>query len=57
MTSVMIAVGSIDQLIDAFSASAWVFYGLSFGALLIMRITHDDVPRSFEVNGNLIALC
>ena len=53
----MIAVGSIDQLIDAFSASAWVFYGLSFGALLIMRITHDDVPRSFEVNGNLIALC
>ena len=49
MASVMIAVGSIDQLIDAFSASAWVFYGLAIGALLIMRITHEDVRRSFEV--------
>ena len=45
----MIAVGSIDQLIDAFSASAWVFYGLAIGALLIMRITHEDIRRSFEV--------
>jgi hypothetical protein len=45
----MIAVGSIDQLIDAFSASAWIFYGLAIGALLIMRITHEDVRRSFEV--------
>ena len=48
--SVMIAIGNIDQLIDAFSASAWTFYGLAIGALLIMRITHEDVPRSFEVS-------
>ena len=45
----MIAIGSIDQLIDAFSASVWIFYGLAIGALLIMRITHEDMHRSFEV--------
>ena len=50
MASVMVAVGDIDQLIDAFSASAWTFYGLAIGAVIIMRITHEDMPRSFEVS-------
>lgn len=36
-------------MIDAFSASAWIFYGLAIGAILIMRITHEDVQRKFEV--------
>lgn len=50
MAAVMIAIGDIDQLIDAFSASAWTFYGLAIGAVIIMRLTHGDVPRSFEVS-------
>lgn len=45
----MVSIGSIDQLIDAFSASVWIFNGLAIGALLIMRITHEDKHRSFEV--------
>lgn len=49
MASVMVSIGSIDQLIDAFSASVWIFNGLAIGALLIMRITHEDKHRSFEV--------
>lgn len=50
VAAVMIAIGDIDQLIDAFSASAWTFYGLAIGAVIIMRLTHEDVPRSFEVS-------
>ena len=45
----MILVGTINQLIDAFNAASWVFYGLAIGGLLIMRITHEDVPRPFKV--------
>ena len=45
----MIAVGNIDQLIDAFTASVWLFHGLAISALFIMRLTHQDVPRKFEV--------
>lgn len=49
MSSLMIVIGTIDKLIEAFSATTWVFYGLGIGALLVMRITHKDVPRPFEV--------
>ena len=57
ISMVMVAVGNIDQLIDAFTASVWLFHGLAIGALLIMRITHQDVPRKFEVKKCAVCVC
>ena len=49
MATIMIGVGDIGELIEAFSAAAFVFYMLVFIAVLIMRVTHRDKPRLFKV--------
>ena len=41
--------GDIENLIDAFSAATWVFYGLSFLGLIIMRFTHKKKRRPYKV--------
>ena len=45
----MIVIGDIEDLIDSFAAASFVFYLLSFLALIIMRITHPKEPRLFKV--------
>ena len=48
-----IAIGDISKLLDGYSAVAFVFYGLVFAGLLIMRVTHREAPRPFKVNYRL----
>ena len=49
LATIMIIVGNIGELIDAFSAAAFVFYLLVFIALIILRVTHPKEPRPFKV--------
>ncbi|XP_046734891.1 b(0,+)-type amino acid transporter 1 isoform X2 [Diprion similis] len=44
----MVLSGSIDSLIDFFSFTAWIFYGGSMVALLVMRKTRPDHPRPYK---------
>ena len=50
MATIMISVGDIGELIEAFSAAAFVFYMLVFISVFIMRVTHRDQPRLFKVH-------
>ncbi|XP_064640838.1 b(0,+)-type amino acid transporter 1-like [Lineus longissimus] len=45
----MIIPGDIASLIDFFSFTAWLFYGLTFLALIVMRFTHKDAPRPLKI--------
>lgn len=44
----MILSGNIDSLIDFFSFTAWIFYGSSMLALLVMRRTRPNHPRPYK---------
>jgi L-type amino acid transporter 9 len=44
-----ILIGNISHLINGISSVLWVFYGLSFAGLLIMRITKRHERRPFKI--------
>ncbi|KAI4483272.1 hypothetical protein M0804_008327 [Polistes exclamans] len=44
----MVVSGNIDSLIDFFSFTAWIFYGGSMLALLVMRRTRPNHPRPYK---------
>ena len=45
----MVLYGTIDSLIDFFSFTAWMFYGGSMVALMVMRYTKPNYPRPYKV--------
>ncbi|KAL7019729.1 hypothetical protein ACKWTF_011223 [Chironomus riparius] len=45
----MVLYGTIDSLIDFFSFTAWIFYGGSMLALIVMRYTKPNYPRPYKV--------
>lgn len=45
----MVLYGTIDSLIDFFSFTAWIFYGGSMLALIVMRFTKPNYPRPYKV--------
>jgi len=45
----MVISGTIDSLIDFFSFTAWIFYGGSMAALIVMRFTKPNAPRPYKV--------
>ena len=45
----LILAGNVTQLINGFSALQWMFYFLTFIALLIMRFTKRKEKRPFKV--------
>ncbi|XP_037075075.1 b(0,+)-type amino acid transporter 1-like isoform X2 [Pollicipes pollicipes] len=45
----MIAAGDIGSLIDFFSFTVWIFYGMAMLALIMMRRTKPDAPRPYKV--------
>ena len=50
LTIIAIMSGNLAQLVDSYSTGGWIFYGLVFGGLLIMRVTHRKAKRRFKVN-------
>lgn len=53
MTCLLAAVGSIGELIDGLTTLMWVFYGLVFTGLIVMRFTRRQERRPFKVSGDL----
>lgn len=49
IAAAMVLYGTIDSLIDFFSFTAWIFYGGSMVALLVMRYTKPNYPRPYKV--------
>ena len=49
MGSIFVLLGSINQLIDGFNITAWIFYCLVFIAVIIMRFTKRKEKRPFKV--------
>lgn len=49
----MVLYGTIHSLIDFFSFTAWIFYGGSMLALIVMRHTKPHVPRPYKVFNNI----
>lgn len=45
----MVLYGTIDSLIDFFSFTAWIFYGGSMLALIVMRYTKPNARRPYKV--------
>ncbi len=49
---VLVIIGNIESIIDAFSALEWSLFGVAFFGLIVMRITEPDRPRPFKVKVN-----
>mgnify|MGYP005984634435 FL=1 len=49
VTFVFIVAGDIVQLIEFVSFLIWIFYGLAFVSLLVLRKTMKDVHRPYKV--------
>lgn len=47
---IMVIPSDIGSLIDFFSFTAWIFYGGSMVALLLLRYTMKDVHRPYKVS-------
>nr|XP_018898647.1 PREDICTED: b(0,+)-type amino acid transporter 1 isoform X1 [Bemisia tabaci] len=45
----MVMSGTINSLIDFFSFTAWIFYGGSMLAVIVMRYTRPNFPRPYKV--------
>ncbi|XP_067652380.1 b(0,+)-type amino acid transporter 1-like isoform X2 [Haliotis asinina] len=45
----MIIPGDIGSLIDFFSFTAWMFYGMTFLSLIVLRFKMKDAPRPYKV--------
>ena len=41
--------GNVSSLINGFNAAVWIFYGLNFAGIIILRITERNRPRPFKV--------
>ena len=46
----MIFGGNIESLIDFFSFTVWIFYGMSMLALLVLRKSKPDIARPYKVS-------
>uniref|UniRef100_A0A8W8K936 B(0,+)-type amino acid transporter 1 n=4 Tax=Magallana gigas TaxID=29159 RepID=A0A8W8K936_MAGGI len=49
LAALMVLLGDIFALIDFFSFTAWMFYGSTMAALLVLRYTMKDVERPYKV--------
>ena len=43
--------GSFEQLFTYVIFTAWIFYGLTVAAVIVLRLRKPDLPRSFRVPG------
>ena len=52
ISCVLVVMGDIENLIGGFSAAMWLFYGMVFLGLVIMRSSHREQRRPFKVRNN-----
>ena len=53
----MVIPSDIESLIDFFNFTAWLFYGLTMAALILMRWTYKDTPRPYKVSIMFYSIC
>ncbi|KAJ6659244.1 hypothetical protein lerEdw1_019290 [Lerista edwardsae] len=46
---VMVIPGSFSQIVNLFSFTAWIFYGVTISGLLYLKIKKSELPRSYKV--------
>ncbi|XP_060066525.1 b(0,+)-type amino acid transporter 1-like [Ylistrum balloti] len=46
---IMVFPGNLSELIDFFSFTAWIFYGVTVSSLIVSRFTMKDAERVFKV--------
>ncbi|KAG8445694.1 hypothetical protein GDO86_010467 [Hymenochirus boettgeri] len=46
---IMIIPSSFSTIVNLFSFTAWLFYGITLSGLLYMKITKPDIPRPYKV--------
>lgn len=51
----MVVAVTINQLIDGFTFTIFVFYTMSIMAVIILRITQRDKPRYFKVSRTFVS--
>ncbi|XP_041376978.1 b(0,+)-type amino acid transporter 1-like isoform X2 [Gigantopelta aegis] len=49
MAAILILPADLSSLIGVFGFTAWIFYGLTAVALLVLRRTEPDLPRPYKV--------
>lgn len=49
LSLLFIVAGNIVELIEFVSFLIWIFYGLAFVSLLVLRKTMKDAPRPYKV--------
>ena len=45
----MIVQGNIESLIDFFSFTVWIFYGMAMAALIMLRVKKPEIARPYKV--------
>ena len=50
LTLIYIIPNDFDTLVNAFSFTAWLFYGLGIASVIILRFTHKEYSRPFKVS-------
>lgn len=46
---IMIIPGDFSSIVNYFSFTAWLFYGITFSGLIYMKIKKPDIPRPYKV--------
>lgn len=49
IATIYIIPGDINSLVNYFSFAAWLFYGLTILALIVMRFTRKELERPIKV--------
>ncbi|XP_061482036.1 b(0,+)-type amino acid transporter 1-like [Rhineura floridana] len=47
---IMVIPGSFSQIVNLFSFTAWLFYGITITGLLYLKIKKPELPRSFKLS-------
>lgn len=53
----MVIPGDIGSLIDFFSFTAWIFYGLTVGSVIVLRFKRKEMERPLKVTIILKYIC
>jgi len=53
----MVIPGDIGSLIDFFSFTAWIFYGLTVGSVIVLRFKRKEMERPLKVKIILKYVC
>ncbi len=54
IANLMIMRGDIESLIDFFSFTVWIFYGMAMAALIMLRWKRSEIARPYKVRVQML---